>query len=89
MSVPARPADGSTVPVEFTTATVEHANRVVNIVAVMRDVTARFEKMKAFARATGQSTLGLHWGGALQGNACKSLPSMFPIGPSEQPPLRR
>ena len=58
MSVPARPADGSTVPVEFTTVTVEHASRVVNIVAVMRDVTARFEEIKALRR---QQSIGVRW----------------------------
>jgi PAS domain S-box-containing protein len=50
LSVPARREDGSQVSVEFTIVTLKDGGSVVNIVAVMRDVTARFEEIKALRR---------------------------------------
>jgi len=50
LSVPAHRKDGLQVSVEFTAVAVKDGGRVVNIVAVMRDVTARFEEMKALRR---------------------------------------
>jgi signal transduction histidine kinase len=38
------------VSVEFTAITLKDRGRVVNIVAVMRDVTERFEEIKALRR---------------------------------------
>ena len=50
LSVPAQRKDGLQASVEFTAVAVKDGGRVVNIVAVMRDVTARFEEMKALRR---------------------------------------
>jgi hypothetical protein len=50
LSVPAHRKDGTQVSVEFTTVTLKEGGRVVDIVAVMRDVTARFEEMKALRK---------------------------------------
>ena len=58
LSVPARREDGSQVSVEFTTVTLKDDGSVVDIVAVMRDVTARFEEIKALRR---QQSIGVRW----------------------------
>lgn len=50
LSVPGHRKDGSQVSVEFTAITLKDRGRVFNIVAVMRDVTERFEEIKALRR---------------------------------------
>lgn len=56
LSVPAVRKDGTRISVEFTVVPFQdEAGRIVGIAAVMRDVTARFEEMKALRRqATGR-----------------------------------
>src|SRR5262245_3643193 len=44
---PGHRKDGSQVSVEFTAVTLKDSGRVVSVVAVMRDVIARFEEMTA------------------------------------------
>lgn len=52
LSAPGRRKDGSQLSVEFTAVALKGADgRVQNIVAIMRDVTERFEEMKALRRA--------------------------------------
>jgi PAS domain S-box-containing protein len=57
LSVPALRRDGSRLSVEFTITSMRAASgETVGLVAVMRDVTARFEEMKALrAKAAAQS----------------------------------
>jgi len=51
LSVPALRADGATISVEFTIAPLKNtAGQMIGIVAIMRDVTARFEEMRALRR---------------------------------------
>ena len=51
LSVPALRADGATISVEFTIAPLKSpAGQMIGIVAIMRDVTARFEEMRALRR---------------------------------------
>jgi PAS domain S-box-containing protein len=51
LSVPALRKDGSRISVEFTVVPFHDAvGRMIGIAAVMRDVTARFEEMKALRR---------------------------------------
>src|SRR5262244_596475 len=51
LSVPALRADGATISVEFTIAPLKSvAGKMIGIVAIMRDVTARFEEMRALRR---------------------------------------
>jgi len=51
LSAPGRRKDGAQVSIEFTVVTVkDDRGGVSNIVALMRDVTARFEKMKALRK---------------------------------------
>ena len=55
LAAPGRRKDGSQVSVEFTAVALKGADgRVENIVAVMRDVTARFEEMRALRRALAE-----------------------------------
>jgi len=56
LAVPALRKDGTRVSVEFTIVPFrDEVGRMVGIAAVMRDVTARFEEMKALRRqATGR-----------------------------------
>lgn len=52
LSVPALRKDGAQISVEFTIVPVRDAGgRLTGLVAVMRDVTTRFEEMKALRRA--------------------------------------
>jgi PAS domain S-box-containing protein len=46
LSVPALRKDGSRLSVEFTITPIRIQNETIGLVAVMRDVTARFEEMK-------------------------------------------
>jgi PAS domain S-box-containing protein len=50
LSVPALRKDGSQLSVEFTITPIQTFHGVVGLVAVMRDVTARFEEVKALRR---------------------------------------
>ncbi len=51
LSAPGRRKDGAQVSVEFTAVALKGADgRVSDIIAIMRDVTARFEEMKALRR---------------------------------------
>jgi len=51
LSVPALRQDGATISVEFTIAPLKSAaGQMIGIVAIMRDVTARFEEMRALRR---------------------------------------
>jgi len=55
LSVPGHRKDGSRVSVEFTATTLKEGGRVVSVVAVMRDVAARFEEIKALRRQLGKA----------------------------------
>ena len=51
LSVPALRKDGTTISVEFTITPLEDASqRTVGLVAIMRDVTRRFEEMRELKR---------------------------------------
>ncbi len=59
LSVPGRRKDGSQVSIEFTVVTLQDdQGRVTDIVATMRDVTARFEEMKALRKQLRESAPG-------------------------------
>jgi PAS domain S-box-containing protein len=58
LSAPGRRKDGSQVSVEFTAVALEDGGKVVNIIAVMRDVTARFEEIKALRRQLRDAASG-------------------------------
>lgn len=47
LSVPAVRKDGATISVEFTVVPLQTAGRMVGMAAVMRDVTARFNELRA------------------------------------------
>jgi PAS domain S-box-containing protein len=47
LSVPAVRKDGATVSVEFTVVALQAGGRMVGMAAVMRDVTARFNELRA------------------------------------------
>jgi PAS domain S-box-containing protein len=54
LSVPAMRKDGTRISVEFTiTPFRDDAGRMLGIAAVMRDVTARFEELKALRKRAG------------------------------------
>ena len=46
LSVPAVRKDGATISVEFTVMALQQEGRMIGIVAMMRDVTARFNEMR-------------------------------------------
>ena len=50
LAVPALRRDGATISVEFTIAPLRSEGRLVGLVAVVRDVTERFEEMRALKR---------------------------------------
>lgn len=57
LSAPGRRKDGTQMSVEFTAVALKGADgRVSDIIAVMRDVTARFEEMKALRRELAART---------------------------------
>lgn len=59
LSVPGRRKDGSQVSIEFTVVTIEdEQGRVSNIVAILRDVTTRFEEMKTLRKQLRENALG-------------------------------
>jgi PAS domain S-box-containing protein len=57
LSVPALRKDGAPLSVEFTIIPLRSAsNEIAGLVAVMRDVTKRFEEMRALKRKLAQAT---------------------------------
>ena len=50
LSVPAVRNDGTTVSVEFTMVPLQNNGQMIGMVAIMRDVTRRFEEMRALKR---------------------------------------
>ena len=50
LSAPARRADGATISIAFTVVPLRNDGRVVGMAAIMRDVTRRFEEMRALKR---------------------------------------
>jgi PAS domain S-box-containing protein len=64
LSVPAQRKDGSRVSIEFTLLAVKEAGTVIGLVAVMRDVTARFEEMKRLRQQLSGTTRTLDRGPA-------------------------
>jgi PAS domain S-box-containing protein len=51
LAVPAQRKDGSRLSIEFTILPFYEGDRLCGIAAILRDVTARFEEMKALRRA--------------------------------------
>jgi PAS domain S-box-containing protein len=56
LSVPALRKDGTTISVEFTVTLLQSEGRVIGIAAVMRDVSQRFEEMRALKRRLAELT---------------------------------
>jgi len=57
LAVPGLRKDGSRVSLEFTIAPVrDAAGAMIGVVAILRDVTARFEEMKALRKQTASRT---------------------------------
>ena len=50
LSVPAVRKDGATISVEFTIVMLQNEDQMIGIAAIMRDVTKRFEEMRALKR---------------------------------------
>jgi PAS domain S-box-containing protein len=50
LSVPAVRKDGTIISVEFTVVPLQNAGRMIGMVAIMRDVTSRFNEMRALRR---------------------------------------
>ena len=50
LSVPAVRKDGTIISVEFTVLPLQNAGRMIGMVAIMRDVTSRFNEMRALKR---------------------------------------
>jgi PAS domain S-box-containing protein len=50
LSVPAARKDGAVISVEFTVVPLLNAGRIIGMVAIMRDVTSRFNEMRALKR---------------------------------------
>ena len=56
LSVPALRKDGATISVEFTVTLLQSGGHVIGIAAIMRDVSARFEEMRALKRRLAELT---------------------------------
>jgi PAS domain S-box-containing protein len=56
LSVPALRKDGATISVEFTVTLLQSEGRVSGIVAIMRDVSQRFEEMRGLKRKLAELT---------------------------------
>jgi PAS domain S-box-containing protein len=54
LSVPALRADGTTISVEFTVGPLRSGGRLMGIAAILRDVTKRFEELRALRRRLAQ-----------------------------------
>ena len=50
LSVPAVRKDGATISVEFTIVPLQSSGQMIGLVAMMRDVTRRFDEMRALKR---------------------------------------
>ena len=50
LSVPAVRKDGATISVEFTIMPLQSSGQMIGMVAIMRDVTRRFDEMRALRR---------------------------------------
>jgi len=50
LSVPAVRKDGATISVKFTIVPLQNNGQMIGMVAIMRDVTRRFEEMRALKR---------------------------------------
>jgi PAS domain S-box-containing protein len=50
LSVPAQRKDGATISVEFTVVSLRSAGRMIGMAAILRDVTKRFEELRALKR---------------------------------------
>ena len=50
LSVPAQRKDGATISVEFTVVPLRSGGRMIGMAAIMRDVTKRFEELRALKR---------------------------------------
>ena len=55
LSVPALRRDGATISVEFTIVPLHEGDQLVGLVAVMRDVTARFREMRELRRKVAEA----------------------------------
>ena len=55
LAVPARRKDGASISVEFTIVPLRESDRLVAIVAIMRDVTKRFEETRALKRRLAEA----------------------------------
>jgi PAS domain S-box-containing protein len=56
LAVPALRKDGTTISVEFTVTLLQSEGRVIGIAAIMRDVSQRFEEMRALKRRLAELT---------------------------------
>ena len=54
LSVPAIRKNGATVSVEFTVVPLQNNGQMIGMAAIMRDVTGRFEEMRALKRKLAQ-----------------------------------
>ncbi len=57
LSVPAVRKDGATVSVEFTVVPLQEAGRMLGMAALMRDVTARFNELRALKQMLREKTM--------------------------------
>ncbi len=55
LAVPALRKDGTTISVEFTIAPLRETGRLIAVVAIMRDVSKRFEEMRALKRKLAEA----------------------------------
>jgi PAS domain S-box-containing protein len=56
LAVPALHKDGTAISVEFTVTLLQSEGRVIGIAAIMRDVSQRFEEMRALKRRLAELT---------------------------------
>jgi PAS domain S-box-containing protein len=56
LSVPGSRKDGSAISVEFTIVPLRSGGKLIGMAAIMRDVTARFEEMRALKRRLAELT---------------------------------
>jgi PAS domain S-box-containing protein len=57
LSVPAVRKDGTTISIEFTVVPLKDATgKLIGIMAILRDVTKRFEEMRLLRRKLAEST---------------------------------
>ena len=56
LSVPAVRKDGATISVEFTIVPLQEGGRLIGVVAIMRDVSKRFEETRALKRKLAELT---------------------------------